>query len=212
MKKQIFCIILAAFALTNAKAVCCKEQNNWYIQGISSFGWHNKTKVEFIDTKLHQKAGFGGALAIGRIMDCWRLELEGSHRRNHAKSKFGLMSNTALMANLYYDIPVTDVVSLYLGAGAGVASVNGKIPALHSEDGERIVKKKKGHIDTVFAWQLMGGISCALSDQWDLFGGYRLFSTAKPTLATIHHNGKHALKVKNIPICQSVEIGLRFKF
>lgn len=210
MKKLILSIIFAGFALVNAQAASSKEQNNWYVQGTGSLGWHNKSKIKFSDN-YRQKNGFGGALAVGHIIDSWRIELEGSHREHHAKCKYGLMSNTSLMANIYSDIPVTDVISLYLGTGAGISSVNGKFPNVYY-DNLRILKKKQGHLDTVFAWQLMAGANYALSNNWDLVGGYRLFATTKPTLATIHHEGKHKLALRNIPVSHSFELGIRFKF
>lgn len=219
MKKLILSIILAGYALINAQAASCKEEKNWYVQGTGSFGWHNKSKLTLTELsgKERQKNGFGGALAVGRIMDCWRIELEGSHRINHAKHKYGFRSNTSLMANAYCDIPVTDVISIYLGAGAGISSVNGKIPSelIITQKGKKLfldeLKKKSGHLDTVFAWQLMAGITFALSDNWDLVGGYRLFATTKPTLAKTHHS-KDKIKINKTPLSNNVEIGLRFKF
>lgn len=214
MKKLILSIIFASIALTTVNAAPCKAEHNWYLQATSSYGWHNKSKINAFEQthKEHQKRGFGGALAIGYILDCWRLELEGSHRYNGYKSKsaVGIKSNSSLMANVYYDIPVTDLISIYFGAGAGISSVNGQSIKSHSDDSKFVkFKKKRGHLDTVFAWQAMSGISYAISDNVDLIAGYRLFATAKPTIAKI---GKEKIKLKNIPVTQSVELGLRFKF
>ncbi|PWU06287.1 MAG: hypothetical protein C5B43_02010 [Verrucomicrobia bacterium] len=208
MKKLILSIILSGIALAaNANMVPCK-QHNWYVQVTGSYGLHNKTKIKdtskfgATERKLGRHHGVGGALAVGYIMDCWRLELEGSHRQRYAHSH-----NSSLMANIYYDIPVTDIVSLYLGAGAGVSSVNFDT-VKRNRSGSK-AQKKYSHQDTVFAWQIMTGLSFALADNVDLITGYRLFATSKPTLVKEHH---FKSKSKNIPLINSVEVGLRFKF
>jgi len=221
MKKLILSIIFASIVLTNVNAAPRKVEHNCYIQGTGSFGWHNKSKIKTSlegsrferSTSAKQKKGTGGAVAIGYILDCWRLELEGSHRHNATDAKSGIKSNTALMANLFCDIPVTDLISLYVGAGAGVASVNGKkiVPQKGDSKSSKF-KKKHGHLDTVFAWQGMAGLSYAISDNVDLITGYRLFATAKPSFNTGYQSVKLKHKLKNIPLVHSVEIGLRFKF
>lgn len=212
MKKLILSIIFASVALTTVNAVPCKTEHNCYLQATSSYGWHNKSKINAfgLPREAHQKRGFGGALSIGYIIDCWRLELEGSHRHNPSKAQLGIKSNTSLMANVFYDVPVTDLISIYFGAGAGISSVNGKSIKVEKNDSHILkLKKKHGHLDTVFAWQVMSGISYAISDNVDLIAGYRLFATGKPTIAKL---GKEKARLKNIPITQSVELGLRFKF
>lgn len=214
MKKLILSIILASVALTsvNAAAPCKREEHNLYLQTTGSYGWHNKSKVKVgkYTGSEKQKNGFGGAVAIGYIIDCWRLEIEGSHRHNGSKYEIGLKSNTSLMGNIYFDMPVTDLISFYLGAGAGVSSVNAKAIKYEVKDSKLVkFKKKHGHFDTVFAWQAMGGISYAISDNVDLVTGYRLFSTSRPTVARF--NGRKA-KLSNIPLIHSIDLGLRFKF
>lgn len=207
MKKLILSIIFASVALANVDAVPCKQEHNCYIQTTGSFGWHNKTraKIAGVELSAKQKKGLGGAVAIGYIMEQWRLELEGSHRYNPSANKYGIKSNTSLMVNMLCDIPVTDLISIYLGAGAGISSVNGKTLVVKERD-SRIVKfkKKRGHLDTVFAWQGMAGLSYAISDNVDLITGYRLFATAKPKV--------HNIRLSKVPVIHSVELGLRFKF
>lgn len=213
MKKLILAIIFAVYALTNAQAAYCPQcpqEHDWYAQATGSFGWHNDSKFKFNKSTLQerQKTGFGGSIAIGRIIDAWRLELEASYRENSSKSKL-TTSNTSLMANVYYDIPAMECLSFYIGAGAGISSVNGKVNDVEFKQGSTQFKKRSGHLDNVFAWQIMAGATYALSEDWDLVAGYRLFGTAKPTLAKL---GNDRLKMTSRPISNNVEIGLRFKF
>lgn len=191
MKKLLLSIIFAsiAFASVNANEAPCKVERNWYVQATGSFDWINKTKGKTIHSRGKHN-GIGGALAIGYILDCWRIELEGR----------AIKGNASLMANIFYDIPLTDIISLYLGAGAGISSVQANLKT-HTQ-------RKKGHQDTVGAGQLMAGIFFAVSNNIDLFTGYRLFATTKPTYKV----GKHRFKINNTPLVQSAELGIRFKF
>src|SRR6266702_36260 len=111
MKRILLSIIFAGLALTSAQAACnnynVQECNNWYVQANGSLGWHNDSRYSFGSNKAdsfhfkdERKAGFGGSLAVGRIIDQWRLELEGSYRKNPSKFKFYNQSNTSLMANV----------------------------------------------------------------------------------------------------------------
>lgn len=226
MKKLILSIIFAGYALINAQAASCNQQscnqrdswsvqapckeNNWYIQANGSLGWHNDSKFSYNKDRLseRQKPGFGGSVAVGRIIENWRLELEASYRENSSKSKL-TTSNTSLMLNGYCDMPVMEDLSFYIGAGAGISSVNGKVHRVEFENTSAEFPKDKNNLDTVFAWQLMSGFSYALSDEWDLILGYRLFATAKPTLAKFHNE---KLKMTKMPLSNNVELGLRFKF
>lgn len=221
MKKLLLSIVFAVVALVNIEAsynkACTYERDNcWYVQANGSLGWHNNSKFSFNGDKINgiqnlnekQKTGWGASLAIGYILEQWRLELEGSYRENSSKSKL-YTSNTSLMANVYYDIPLGNDLTFYLGAGAGISSVNGKVHQVELEKQSYEFKKDKGHLDTVFAWQAMAGLSYALTEDVDLIAGYRLFCTTKPTLSKL--NGEK-LKMTNMPISNSVELGLRFKF
>lgn len=211
MKKLILSIIFAGCSLINLQAACCEQDNNWYMQANGSYGWHNDSKFGINKKTIYsekQKPGFGGSFAIGHIMESWRLELEASHRESSSKSKF-YRSNTSLMANVYYDFEVMEDISFYIGAGAGISSVNGKVKTVEINKKSIQLTENKGNLDTVFAWQAMAGFSYALNENWDLITGYRLFATAKPTIAKI---GDTKVKMTKMPLSNNVEIGLRFKF
>lgn len=232
MKKLILSIIFAGSALIGAQAAY-NQDNDWYVQANGAYGWHNDSKYSFINDKGEkakgkekQKSGFGGSLAVGHIFDCWRLELEGSHRTSSSKNKY-YTSNTSLMVNGYYDIPVTEDFSFYLGAGLGISSVNGKKLSKDTTPAGQTISQtiqsmtiagkvtqlaqsgSSRHLDTVGAGQLMAGVSYAIDENWDLVAGYRLFVTTRPTLAKI--DGQK-IKLSKMPISNNVEIGLRFKF
>ena len=67
----------------------------------------------------------------------------------------------------------------YIGAGAGLARHNVKIPSETFEfDGTRYETPKISENDIVLAYQAMGGIDFAVMENMDLRLGYRYFATA----------------------------------
>lgn len=117
----------------------------------------------------------------------------------------------ALMANLYYDIPVCNCFSIYLGAGAGV-SFNEFAVKEQFTDATGKVTYSDHQFDsiknTLFAWQVMTGVAYDLTPNWTLTLGYRLFATTKPKF----QNENMTVKARKIPLSHSVELGLRYKF
>lgn len=117
----------------------------------------------------------------------------------------------AIMANLYYDIPVCDCFSVYLGAGAGVSFNEIAIADKIIDTAGKVTSSDHSFTtvkNTLFAWQVMTGVAYDLSEDWTLTLGYRLFATAKPKYQT----GTETIKAKKMPLSHNFEIGLRYKF
>jgi len=198
-----FTLIGAAFSYAENRDCCDKP--NWYVSATGSFGWHNDIKEKDVfghEFKFSFKNNYGGSLAVGYIVDQWRLEIEGSYRTNKfdkvtlsgqtaALSNLSLDDRT-LMVNLFYDIPVYDCITLYVGGGLGIDWVNFK----YKYQGTTYTISS----DTCFAYQLMAGVAYGLTEQVDLTLGYRLFGRT------------YADSVQNAPISNNIELGLRFKF
>lgn len=214
---------------------CCPS--NWYVAASGSVAWHNNLKFQnsFIDEdaggvsvtgkfKRHFKVGGGAAGSIGyifNICNCWDLRLEGEvlWRRNSLKnihfteiengvtldsttrSASGHTQDIALMANLLADFPLFCDLGLYIGGGIGV-SFNQL--TLSSIQGRSISATKNN--DELFAWQGMGGLYYNICPNIALTVGYRAFATQKVTTSNLN------LKSTNIPLTQSIDIGLRFRF
>lgn len=211
---------------------CCPS--NWYVAASGSVAWHTNHKfntsglddegIPFtLDTSRKYKVGGGAAASVGyifNICNCWDLRLEGEvvWRRNSLKninSNFtsagvtlaetvaasGHTQDIAIMANLIGDFPLFCDLGLYLGGGIGV-SFNQLV--LTSENGDPISPSKQN--DELFAWQVMGGFSYKICPNIDFTIGYRLFATQK-----VETPGAH-IKSKDIPLTQSLDLGLRFRF
>jgi len=141
--------------------------------------------------------------AMGFVVGQGRMEIEVAYRTNDIDS-FSVIGVsvpgggdvTALsgLLNAFYDIKTDSAITPYLGGGIGVANVEIDnlsilgIPFPGSED------------DTVFAYQLGGGIGYAINDTMTVDLGYRYFATADPDFnGTEVEYGSH-----------NVTIGIRF--
>jgi opacity protein-like surface antigen len=139
--------------------------------------------------EIGTETGFNIHGAIGyRISDAFRAEAEFTYRQNDIDqltiAAFGLSASGAAsgdvtsasgMINGYWDIPVSGMIKPYLGAGLGVSRV----------DAELTVAGVTGEgDDTVFAYQLMGGVQYDISSNAAVRVGYRFFATADPEFGT----------------------------
>jgi opacity protein-like surface antigen len=140
--------------------------------------------------------GYGITVAAGHSFDAVRAELELGYRKNgiDSFSGFGVsvpgsgdVTSTSVMANLYYDITPKARWSPFLGAGLGLARVevdNAAVMGIVIGDAA----------DTVFAWQLMAGIGCKLTERTTLDLSYRYFATSDPDFSGIEAEyGSHSV-------------------
>ncbi|WP_237057492.1 outer membrane beta-barrel protein [Microbulbifer sediminum] len=77
----------------------------------------------------------------------------------------GEISADYLFVNAYYDFDMGSALTPYVGAGIG----NAMVDVDYSPSGVSIIDDD----DSVLAYQFMGGVNLALSDQLELFGGLR---------------------------------------
>ena len=77
----------------------------------------------------------------------------------------GEFDTSFLFANVYYDFDLGTALTPYIGAGIGNASVD----VDYSPSNVTIIQDD----DSVFAYQLMGGVNYMVSEQLTMFGGLR---------------------------------------
>ena len=127
--------------------------------------------------ELTTDPGFGFIAAVGNNFEGVRGEVEIAYRTNDMDeislggldaSVNGDMSSLALMGNLLADLPLSERVRPFLGAGMGLARVEANSNDLGDED------------DTVFAYQAIAGIGFPLTHVTTLDLQYRYFATADP--------------------------------
>ena len=121
--------------------------------------------------------------SIGYAFTCnFRTEIEVGYRRNEIDKLLdrvgpsstqepsgGFLGEFTLMANLIYDIPLGENMSLSLGAGAGADRADLKVDFLDFQDQ-----------DWRFAYQGLAGINYAIGDRTQLFINYRYLHVDAP--------------------------------
>lgn len=196
----------------------CSE--NWYVAGSPTINWH--TRHKFPNSKIDSvnqdrrtyKWGGGCNISFGYIFHPYtqwnlRLEEEIVYRRNALSrigsnnlSAVGRTQDIALMTNIISDIPLTPLcpwLALYFGGGLGISFNELKITSIETLP----LSHHKAHTQYL-AWQIMSGFSFNISPGIDLTAGYRLFGTQKV------HTPKGG-KSKDIPLTQSIDLGMRFR-
>lgn len=124
-------------------------------------------------TEVSMDPGFGFLAAIGNGFDGLRAEAEFAYRTNDLDKisndpVTGDISSLAVMGNLLVDLPLSEIVRPFLGAGIGLANVDSDISGASNAD------------DTVFAYQAIAGIGFPLTHVTTLDLQYRYFATADP--------------------------------
>jgi opacity protein-like surface antigen len=122
---------------------------------------------------LSMDSGFGFLAAVGNNFDGLRGEAEIAYRINDLKKNSsvpatGDISSLAVLGNLLVDLPISERVRPFLGAGMGLAKIEGNSNNLNNAN------------DTVFAYQLLAGIGFPLTHITTLDLQYRYFATGNP--------------------------------
>lgn len=143
-------------------------------------------------------------------------------------SKISKINTLTGMMNVYYDYAMTDVWSVYVGLGLGVAKVSytleknekpidtaehsrlnanklaaATVTAIKNNLGKGDFLKTE-HSKTVFAWQVMAGVGYEFNENWKLTLGYKMFNTAKVKVM-----GNKKIKT---PFNHTFEAGLNYTF
>ena len=125
--------------------------------------------------EFHPGFTFGGFIGYD-FGNNFRLESELSYRENEIRTGGGeepQAATSSMMLNGFYDIPLTNPISIYVGGGLGVATAQLKTISLG---------KSIDIGENVFAYQLETGVSYNIRPNVYLSLGYRFFNTADPEL------------------------------
>ncbi|GHV58010.1 adhesin [Deltaproteobacteria bacterium] len=200
MRKNLFFLLAALVAWATIPAVAGAQSGGFYLTpklGVNYFSSNNilhdgGTDYSYRDGKLR----FSGALAIGYDFSDTgaplRTELEYTIRsaqktehnfidtsRNPFRIGHKLKVDT-LMANLYYDFENDTIVTPYIGAGLGLAFVDGKNTyASNWATGLGFGELNGGNSSRKFAWDAAAGLAWDITDNMALDLGYRYFNIHK---------------------------------
>lgn len=188
------------------------QNTGWYLGVEGGGNWTSDTDATFSTTlptsgpaQIEFDAGWAALATAGYAFPShWRLEAEMGYRHNDVKSITGAvnttrgeLNTTSLMGNLLYDIPVSERMTVSLGAGAG---------GVHTEFDDGTLDQDE---DVAFAYQGIGGINYAISSGTDLTLNYRYLRTAAAEYHGQHLAHTDFYDVDNVDH-QTVTLGLRF--
>ncbi len=227
MKYSVLLLGAAGVLALSAGFAQAEHFHGWYVGIEGGANWIQKNN--FVDSQpgdvtdpvnhLTQSSSVGWAAlgTLGYSFYNWRVELEGGYRHNSLdKTKTpgtigdpastvntsGSLSEFTLMANVLYDIHLTDRFSVTLGAGAGGADARLKLGAFEDTgtEGEFV---KDSHMS--FAYQGIAGLNYALGPRSTLFVNYRYLDVTNPNFSVPGESAKFD-DLKN----HTVTLGLRF--
>jgi outer membrane immunogenic protein len=127
--------------------------------------------------------GLAITAAIGKTLsETLRAEVELGYRTNEANEARPRSGEThsvdsdivtlSIMANCFYDFIPGSVISPFLGAGIGIANVDGEVPNNNGKD-------------DVFAYQFTVGAAYSVTEKLKLDVQYRLFGTDNPEFKNV---------------------------
>jgi len=201
---------MAIFSASVAQAQDADWNSFFYVK--AGAGW-SQTEDQTIndpgniaDIDMNHGGVFSGA--IGTRLGMFRPEIELSYRSNGIDGidvngapvapVDGDMVTTALMANLFLDIPTGLVIQPYIGAGIGYAHVEVDDYAVNTitfvDDS-----------DNVFAWQAVVGAEYFVDPEWSVFGEYKYFDTSDVDVSTINGTN-NSIDTQNHSIMAGVKI------
>lgn len=185
----------------------------WYIAGSGNITWHNDIKFKAQEggfTKFRYDVGPGINASVGMLLREWRIEVEGVYRKNDLRRlsietpsglkasgrTSGYVRDFAMMFNGYWDILIPNSWwVVYVGGGVGVSC--------HRREAVDFTGLFAHKDETLFAWQVMAGVSYEIVEHTFLIAGWRLFSTPKVKSPTERSS--------EIVIVNQIELGVRIE-
>ena len=182
----------------------------WYVDFSGQFSMLQEQSIEDGlraggNGELAADPGFGFTTALGYAwQNGLRTEAELGYRRNGFDKVSGGAYGTRFtggvdghesalsgMFNVLYDYDTKSAFTPYIGSGFGLANITASSDRLHVDNN-----------DVVFAYQFMGGVRYALTDDTSIRLGYRYFATMDPNIQG--STGQYG--------SNNVEMGLTFGF
>ena len=204
-------VVLGTTALLAISPANAGHFNGWYIGLEAGATWNSDNSAAFgevvpntLPVDINYDTGWAvlGTMGYAFANSGWRIEGEFGYRDNDIDNINGVRTggehNTmSLMANVLYDIPLTDRFALTLGAGAG---------GVHQQFDDGLLDQDE---DINFAYQGIAGLSYAIGQRTDLTLNYRYMRTDE---ASFH--GAHAGHTDFYDLddgeSHTVTVGLRF--
>jgi opacity protein-like surface antigen len=204
--KKILSVVLGLFMLLMLPEISFSADPGPYVSGRLGMAFLEDSDVtDNIDTiTLEFDTGYALGVAVGHNFGMFRLEGEFGYQQNdieeasaygYSASAYGDINCFSLLINGYFDFVNTSPLTPYIGLGIGMARIEVKSFEIA---GYRIGSDD----DTVFAYQLGGGVGYAMNENVTLDLQYRYFATEDPEFGVV--DAEYAT--------HNVYFGLRYNF
>lgn len=226
MKKLRSLIILTATIALALPAIssAAPQRPGPYISGFLGIALPRDTTVTTdnfttipIDDSVEFDPGINTGATGGYDFGLVRLEGELSYKQSDIKTITdlgngdryrnidGSLGVAAFMANAFFDLHNDTPVSPYLGGGIGFATLHLSDTFGTGPTGRQWLYDSGD--DTVFAYQVGGGLDIAINRRFSLDIGYRYFGTDTATFSN-DFNREHSLKYES----HNTSVGFRVRF
>jgi len=228
-KYRIRILFAAITALAAVGGGVAKGEDRWYLAGAATLSDLNEPHQTIanapvpgstLDVTNGVDLGWGGQIAVGRSLGPLRLEAEVGHTENKSKSytatspisitlpQKGDNDATRYMANAYYDLrPGGLPLDVYVGFGVGAADVRVTTFAAPARAPSAPPSQLMDFDQTVFAYQLMAGLSHSLSQHLAFTAQYRWFDAG-----TITGRDSRGQRATRDIAGHNLDVGLRYAF
>lgn len=208
--------------------------NSLYVTAGGSVDWHRNTGTQSINAgaslsneSFKFKSGGNAFVALGAVFFYnWRVEFEAAYFRAKMKNIEwvaadgtrtsqnigGHIEDIPLMLNAYYDIPVTEFLGLYVGAGVGASFQELHVGSYSLNGINTLAATTK---KSPFAWQIKAGLAVRVYCNVSLILGYRFFGTARQHGSfsrTLADGSSIPINYTKTPYWNSLEAGIRVYF
>jgi opacity protein-like surface antigen len=207
-KKHLLTVVAASAILLGVNAARAADLEpvaappGWYVSLFGGVSWLDDVKTDYeydgyegtYHADVSTDTGFivGGAIGT-HVMDDLRVELEVAYSENDAdridysapaasdykgdaSGQFGILT---FMANIWYDVPLSEALTPYIGGGAGVAIVDADSGYKDNSNYDPIFDSS----EAAFAFQLGAGLRWHVAENIALDVGYRFRGIDGPTFA-----------------------------
>lgn len=204
---------VAAVSVAAASQQSEARNNGWYIGLEGGANWTgdndalygSSTPVPTTTASIEFDTGWAVLATVGYGFESnWRLELEGGYRSNDADKIItfgstwnGDLDQLSLMANVLYDVPLTERLDLTVGLGAG---------AVYSQFDDSFSGEDE---DLNFAYQAIAGLSYGVTDRLDLTLTYRYQVVSEPEFSLPFPGGADSYRFEDVEN-HTVSVGLRY--
>lgn len=196
-------IAAALIAGVTPAASVANAAEGWYFSGQAGGSFLSDAALDdptgilaALNTEVEFDPGFSVAGSVGYGFDIGvRVEAEVNFAKNNldeisvdgtvlgvtvtgAAPMDGNVTATGFMANAFYDLDIGEPWKPYAGGGIGLAIVS-------LNDAEILGIPVADDDDTVFAWQVGGGVGYEITPAWILSLDYRFFATADPDFTDV---------------------------